>query len=698
MYGFSRTTINRNCPPQSLTTTDGRIVGSDALIRFLANESGKLLAKSVFDKAAVDEWLDFLAMELDVSAIFFADPQLALKLAGGGKKKIDARNQKNALVILENALARFQQHLESRTFFVGQQMTIADVAIASTLAFVASKSKDGRSLITRQSHVHRWYQTCGHQSPHLAFLLGALGASSPAEGPESKESEGPAPAAAVAGGVSDISGAVELTKTLWKRGRTRLVDLFATPQKYIDQDVTVCGWVQTIRSGNKGKLYFIALNDGSCVNQLQLIADKGIEGFESISTCGGTGSSMKVSGKVVKSPAKGQPIEMICKKVTVLGTVNADEYPLPKGKIKLETLRTMAHLRPRTRIMGAMMRVRNQLAYATHEFFQSRGFLYVHTPIITAADCEGAGEMFTVTTLLDEKKSEKVADAKRLKNGAVDFSEDFFSKHAHLTVSGQLNVEPFCCSMSDVYTFGPTFRAEYSFTSRHLAEFWMIEPEIAFGDLEDDMNLAEDYLKHCVAAVLKRCSGDVDFFNQQKDSKGYKDNLEKVVATPFKRMTYTQVIELLTDHVAKGKVSFTEYDGKITWGMDLASAHEKYVTGVVNKSPTIVTDYPAEIKSFYMKLNEDKKTVRAMDVLVPGIGEIIGGSQRECDLKTLQQRCAELGMDTKELEFYLDLRRYGTVPHSGFGLGFERMVLLCTGLSNIRDVIPYPRYPKHADY
>jgi len=398
-------------------------------------------------------------------------------------------------------------------------------------------------------------------------------------------------------------------------------------------------------------------------------------------------------GELVKSPAAKQPVELLLKEpghsVTLFGGVDSAEYPMAKGKHSMEFLRSIGHLRPRAILIGSMARVRNALAHATHEFFRDRGFVYVHTPLITAADCEGAGEMFQVTTLLADAEKSGLPMTPEKK---VDYSKDFFGKPSFLTVSGQLSVENYCCALSSVYTFGPTFRAENSHTSRHLAEFWMIEPELAFADIFDDMECAEDYLKYCVTYAMKHNRADLDFFEKQVE-KGLLARLENLVAAPFQRLTYTEAIDILKKEEKKAK-----FNQAVEWGMDLGSEHERHLAEKIYKKPVILYNYPKDIKAFYMRLNEDGKTVAAMDVLVPAIGEVIGGSQREERLDVLDSRIKEMGLDPKDYWWYRDLRRYGTVPHSGFGLGFERLIMLTTGIENIRDVIPYPRYPGHAEF
>ena len=566
-------------------------------------------------------------------------------------------------------------------------------------------------------------------------------------------------------------------------GRVR-IDILTSEgaEKWIGKVINVGGWVKSLRQGGGGEFCFIDLNDGSTVKNLQVIVNKDVANFSNLIK-EGIGSCIQFRGEIVKSPGNKQPIEMKVENkeglyVKIMGTCKQGEYPLMVGKeakkMKLETLRDICHLRPRTNIISCVTRIRNNLAYATHIYFQNRGFLYIHTPEITSSDCEGAGSMFQVTTLLPPPKQK--CDLKLTKEGLVDYKDDFFAKPTYLTVSGQLEVENFACAMSDVYTFGPTFRAEVSHTSRHLAEFWMIEPEMCFADLFDDIECGENYLKFCLKYVLENNKNDLEFLDKQVE-KGLIERLKNVVENDFKRLPYTEAIELLKDAVAKDKKLFIEKkeltkeekeklakekkekaeakkkakeakkkakeQGKegedkkegeekkeepkeepkkeepkkeepkkeekettkkedenrnIYWGMDLASVHERYLTEQVFKKPVILYNYPKEIKSFYMKQNPDGKTVAAADILVPKIGEIIGGSQREEDYDKLLTRMKELNMDIDTYKWYLDLRKYGSVPHAGFGLGFERLVMMATGIENIRDVIPYPRFPGHADF
>ena len=401
-------------------------------------------------------------------------------------------------------------------------------------------------------------------------------------------------------------------------------------------------------------------------------------------TSAAVGASVKVTGTLVASEGKGQAVDLKATDVKVLGFCDPMEYPLGKTRISFERLREVAHLRPRTNTFGAVARVRNTLAFATHEFFQGRGFYYFNAPLITASDCEGAGEMFQVTTL-DIENPPRVKET-----GRVDFSQDFFGRPANLTVSGQLEAETYACALGSVYTFGPTFRAENSNTTRHLAEFWMIEPEVAFADLHDDADLAEDFLRHLFRAVLAKCPEELKFFNDRIE-KGLLDNLTRLSDAKFTRITYTEAIKILEKAADK-------FEFKPSWGVDLQSEHERYLAEETFHGPVIVMDYPRDIKAFYMRLNDDQKTVAAMDVLLPNVGEIIGGSQREERLDVLERRIRETGMDPKDYWWYCDLRRFGSVPHAGFGLGFERMVRFCTGMGNIRDVIPYPRTPQSAEF
>ena len=470
------------------------------------------------------------------------------------------------------------------------------------------------------------------------------------------------------------------------------------------QKVTVCGWVRTVRDSKN--LVFIQVNDGSCFANIQLTFDRNapsnnanVNNIEEELKKLNTGASVRAEGLLIESPASGQAVEVTLESLKCLGTCNPDEYPLQKNKMSMEYLRTNAHLRARTNTFGAVYRIRNQMAYAVHSFFQERGFQYVNAPEITCSDCEGAGEMFQVTTLSMEKIAEialekgakgmKPEDAAKL----VDYSKDFFGKKASLTVSGQLEAETMATALSRVYTFGPTFRAENSNTPRHLAEFWMIEPEMAFFDLDDDMDIQEEFVKYLLNWALTKCRADLEFFDKRIQS-GLIEQLEKVAKADFVRISYTDAIAKLEEAEKNGaKFEFSPY-----WGCDIATEHERYLTEKIFGCPVMVYNYPKDIKSFYMKQNDDGKTVKAVDVLVPGIGELIGGSEREESYEKLVAEIEKRGMDKSIYDWYLDLRRFGTVPHSGFGLGFERLIRYVTGMENIRDVIPYPRAPKLADF
>ena len=459
---------------------------------------------------------------------------------------------------------------------------------------------------------------------------------------------------------------------------TNIKDLFREKESYAGKKVTVGGWV---RSNRDSKTFgFLVVNDGSFFEPLQVVYSDQLADFATIAKIG-VGAAVIVTGTIVETPGAKQPLEMQAEEVVVEGASPSD-YPLQKKRHSFEYLRTISHLRARTNTFQAVFRVRSLAAYAIHRFFQERGFVYVHTPLITGSDCEGAGEMFQVTTL-------DLENVPRTEDGKVDYSQDFFGKPTNLTVSGQLDAETYAFAFRNVYTFGPTFRAENSNTTRHAAEFWMIEPEMCFADLKDDMILAESMLKYIIRYVLENAPEEMAFFNQFVD-KGLIERLQHVLNSDFGHVTYTEAIEILEKHN-------DEFEYKVHWGSDLQTEHERYLTEKEFKRPVFVTDYPKEIKAFYMKLNEDGKTVAAMDCLVPGIGEIIGGSQREDKLELLEKRMDELGLNREDYEFYLDLRRYGSARHAGFGLGFERCVMYLTGMGNIRDVIPFPRTVKNCD-
>ena len=456
-------------------------------------------------------------------------------------------------------------------------------------------------------------------------------------------------------------------------------DLYRNKEEYIDKDVKVAGWIRTSRlSKNFG---FIELNDGSFFKNMQIIVDEKLENFKEIGKLP-ISSSILVEGKLVSTEGAKQPVEIHATKITVEGESD-NSYPLQKKRHTVEYLRTIAHLRPRSNMFSAVFRVRSVAAYAVHKFFQERNFVYAHSPIITGSDCEGAGEMFRITTL-------DLDNVPKTEEGKIDYSQDFFGKEANLTVSGQLNAEIMALAFRNVYTFGPTFRAENSYTGRHASEFWMIEPEIAFADLEDNMELAEDMVKYIINYVLEHCPEEMEFFNAFVD-KGLLERLHNIVNSDFIRITYTKAVELLLE-------SGQKFEYPVEWGIDLQTEHERYITEQIFKAPVFVTDYPKDIKAFYMRLNEDGKTVRAMDLLVPGVGEIIGGSQREEREDVLLERIEEFGLNKEDYWWYLELRKFGTATHSGFGLGFERMIMYLTGVSNIRDVIPFPRTPKNCEF
>ena len=455
--------------------------------------------------------------------------------------------------------------------------------------------------------------------------------------------------------------------------RTEIAKIYATPNDFADKIVTVGGWVRTIRDSKA--LGFIDLNDGSYFKGIQIVFESNnIENFTEI-TKQNVGAALVVTGKLILTPNAKQPFEIQAEKIEVEG-ISSPEYPLQKKRHSMEYLRTIAHLRPRANTFSAAFRIRSAAAFAIHQFFNSKGFVYAHTPLISCSDCEGAGEMFRVTTI-------DMDNPPKTENGAVDYSQDFFGKSAFLTVSGQLQGEAMAMAFGKIYTFGPTFRAEQSYTARHAAEFWMIEPEIAFADLADDMELAEEMIKYVLNYILETCPADLEFLNQFYD-KELIERLKFVSTSEFGHVTYTEAIKLLEPHNDK-------FEYKVFWGCDLQTEHERFLTEQVFKKPVFVTDYPKEIKAFYMRLNDDGKTVAAMDLLVPGIGEIIGGSQREERLDILEQRITELGLEKEDYEWYLDLRRFGGTKHAGFGLGFERLIMYATGIPNIRDVLPFPR-------
>lgn len=463
--------------------------------------------------------------------------------------------------------------------------------------------------------------------------------------------------------------------------RSKIADILSQPS--LGEEVNIKGWVRTKRD-SKG-LSFVAVNDGSCIHNLQVVIEH--DNFDAEQLKGiTTGAAVSVVGQLKESQGKGQNVEILATSLHLYGKADPNTYPLQKKGHSMEFLREIAHLRPRTNTFGAVFRIRHNMAYAIHKYFHDRGFYYFHTPLITASDAEGAGAMFEVTTL-------SIDNPPRSDDGSVDYSQDFFGRRTNLTVSGQLEGELAATALGAIYTFGPTFRAENSNTPRHLAEFWMIEPEVAFYEIEENMDLAEDFIKYLVQWALDHCKDDLKFLNDMFD-KELINRLESVVKDKFVRLTYTEGVKILEEAVAAGH----KFEFPVYWGVDLASEHERYLVENHFERPVILTDYPAEIKAFYMKQNEDGKTVRAMDVLFPKIGEIIGGSQREEDYDKLVKRCEEVGIPLQEMDWYLDTRRFGTVPHSGFGLGFERLLLFVTGMNNIRDVIPFPRTPNNANF
>ena len=462
--------------------------------------------------------------------------------------------------------------------------------------------------------------------------------------------------------------------------RIEIKKLFDAADSYADQSVTVCGWVRTLRDSKA--IGFIEINDGSCFKGVQIVFEAAkLANYKDIAKLN-VGSAIKVTGKLILTPNANQPFEINADEISVEGFSTPD-YPLQKKRHSLEYLRTIAHLRPRTNTFNAVFRIRSEAAYAIHKFFIDRGFVYAHTPLISCSDCEGAGEMFKVTTF-------DLANVPKNEDGSVDYSEDFFQKPAYLTVSGQLQAETMALAFGKVYTFGPTFRAERSYTQRHAAEFWMIEPKMAFAELSDNMDVAEAMIKYVISYVLEHCKQELEFLNKFVD-KELIERLTAVANSDFGRVTYTDAVKMLEEHN-------DEFEYKVSWGCDLQTEHERFLTEKIFKKPVFVTDYPKEIKAFYMRLNDDGKTVAACDCLVMGIGEIIGGSQREERLDVLEARINELGLDPKDYDWYLDLRRYGGVKHSGYGLGFERLVMYLTGISNIRDVLPFPRTTGSADF
>lgn len=683
-----------------------------------------LLGNGDHEAAQVDSWVTYGTTNFDV-------PVAALKaaiLAGG---KADASLLASIKKDLDYSISVLNCHLLPQSYMVGNQITVADIALCVALRDAAAENLwDPASDNEKTTHVRKWYNSL-ITSDVFTQVISSWSAlpTSESVGPSSDGKE------------VNLHGVAPAVKNkLYKRNRIRIKEVLSD-SSYLGKTVTIAGWTRTLRKAG-AQLLFLEINDGSCGASVQCTCEaSSTEGFEDAKKCGGTGSSFQLTGVLVESPSEGQVVELKVTSAKLLGAVYGGDiqgntvggmlYPMSKKAHTLEHMREHAHLRPRSGLHAAAMRVRHAMAYATHKFFHDHGFLYIHTPIITCADCEGAGEQFAVTTMLgsdphskdialplfeevqevekklskkEQKRLAKMASKEKVESikpeevkipGAVDYTKDFFGRRGNLTVSGQLNVETHACALSDVYTFGPTFRAENSHTSRHLSEFWMIEPEIAFADLEDDINLAEDYLKYCVQYALEMCAEDLEFFeNSPFGEKGLRDRLKNVLDNPFKRLTYTEAIAILEKAYADG----VGFEVKPEWGIDLPSEHERYLCEKVFKKPVVLTNYPKDIKAFYMKLDHDGKTVSAADILVPKIGEIIGGSQREHRKEVLVQRCVEMGLDPKAVWWYIDLRKYGTVPHAGFGLGFERLILFITGLDNIRDVIPFPRWAGNAEF
>ncbi len=713
--------------PALLLRPDCAVTAANAILRFLANKNpaATLYGATPEETAMVDMWLDFSLAQLETPAAVLTYPILGVP---GVRPSAAATAQATRDCLA--ALGRLDAHLLDHMYLVNDVLSVADVAVACACInlFKLCLTQTQRDAL---KNVTRWFYTCVNQ-PQFRKVVGvvseaaAAGPAPPPAGASSGESKQRPQASRGPASTSPAVVNVEFNTTLpgggaWRRDRVRVKEIVCRADKgrgLVGQTVQVCGWIKSLQKNMR----FMQVGDGSCASNIQIVMDAATtEGVQGVKECGGTDACVRVFGVLQEGRRAENPVEVQATKVVVLGrnTDNA-KYPIAKSRsgIQFETLRKHMHLRVRTQMMGCIMRLRNACAFATHRFFQQRGFSYVHTPIVTGADCEGAGEMFQCTTLLEGDWS-KLRKNEAL--GARQYKQDFFKKPAFLTVSGQLNVETYACALCDVYTFGPTFRAEHSFTSRHLAEFWMIEPEIAFGDLDDDAALAEDYLKYCIQYCMDNCLEDITFLNEKalkreaakakaKDDKGRQammgltpqlENLKRVLSGPFQRMTYTEAIDMLLAHRAEGKVTFdaaAEAKDPLRWGLDLRSEHERYLAEKVFRRPVIVTDYPKDFKAFYMRMNPDGKTVRAMDILAPGIGEIIGGSQREERLDVLEQRIRDQGQDPEMYSWYCDLRRFGTVPHSGFGLGFERLVQYVSGAENIRDVIPFPRFTGSAEF
>jgi len=665
-----------------------------AIVRYLSGLrlDSTLYGRTMFEEAQIDQWVDASA-DISTAAALISTLHIHTLPQSHREQSVGT-----AGAALDSILSLLESKLVTQTFLVGERLSLADVVLVTTLQPLFEKAIDASSR-SQIPHTLRWFLTCANQASFKAILgpVALRGDAAPAGG-----AGGPAGGAGGGGAKEQAYEAAQLVPAvvgsgaasfsapagLFRRHRVRVKELLTGGSAAIGTKVTVSGWVRTLRA--QASFSFLSVNDGSCLAELQLLLSKGgdfvTEGYdEAIKTT--TGCSVSATGLIVASPKPNQPVEMQVHEIKVIGWCDATVYPMSKKKHTLEHLRLHQHLRMRTNLIGAATRVRDACAFAAHKFFNERGFLYIHTPLITASDCEGAGEMFQVTTLIPDDVK---ADLPRTKDGSIDYDQDFFKSKANLTVSGQLQVECFSVSMCDVYTFGPTFRAEKSDTYRHLAEFWMIEPEICFADVFDDMNLAEDFIRYVVSHVLATNAEDIAFFNDFVDpEKKLLERLNALVTSPFERITYTEAVELLLkpENLKKGKFKEKPY-----WGIDLASEHERFITESIFHKPVFIRDYPKEIKSFYMKLNPDGKTVAAMDLIVPGIGELIGGSQREDNFELLASRIKENGMELEPYQWYLDLRRFGSAPHAGFGVGFERLIMYLTSIQNIRDVIPFPRY------
>eukprot|EP00397_Hematodinium_sp_SG-2012_P019803 GEMP01020369.1.p1 GENE.GEMP01020369.1~~GEMP01020369.1.p1 ORF type:complete len:692 (+),score=170.34 GEMP01020369.1:138-2213(+) len=639
----------------------------DAILKYLgrAAPSG-LCGDSPVEDAQIDSWLEWNSTNLDTT-----DPEMVRKLVD---------------TVLE-------PHLKSRTFLVTERVSVADIAVSCSLVQKVKAVDQSKTPAT-----FRWFNTCLN---HALFQEVLDTGSCPKVATPSVPVISATPAAAsstVISGPAKRSVLADAPYSSTVGGRKRIAGILEAHDggaSLKGEKIAVCGWVKTITWHEKNTLVILQLNDGSGHGNMQVVIKDKATGFAYLKKVH-TGASLRCVGMLVESTGKNQAVEILIEEpgteVKLLGTVaDPANYPLSKKQHSLEFLREVAHLRPRSYLIGCVSRIRNALAKATHDFFQSRGFLYVHTPLITAADCEGAGELFQVTTMLQQAK-DQASQLPVGKDGKLDYTKDFFAKPAYLTVSGQLSVETYCCALSDVYTFGPTFRAENSHTSRHLSEFWMIEPELAFADIHDCMTCAEDYLKFCIQAVYDNHQSDLAFF-EERIEKGLINRLKNLLHDPFQRLTYTEAIEVLQKEEKKVK-----FEVKVEWGMDLGSEHERYLAEKVYKKPVIVYNYPSNIKAFYMRRNEDGKTCAAMDILCPNVGELVGGSQREERMEVLDKVIVDLGLKPEDYWWYRDLRQYGTIPHAGFGLGFERLVMFCTGVENIRDSIPFPRYPGHAEF